>query len=150
MAETGETIHCRNITLPTPRCSPQTCILLENFSDMFSTLYQHNTVYKSGTLNTRQTHEVMLTKLSFLPCYGLLYRSVPFLLLFSVCALVTARWTIICHALAFTLTGSVASVKYLKRWNTWSKSVPNTRRREIVWNFTQSTRHFFSYPGNPP
>ena len=56
-----------------------------------------------------------------------------FLLLFSVCALVTANWTIICHALAFTVTGSVASVKYLKRWNTWSKSVPNTWRRESVW-----------------
>ena len=57
-----------------------------------------------------------------------------FLLLISVCALITANWTIICHALAFTLTGSVASVKYLKRWNTRSKSVQNIWRREIVWN----------------
>jgi len=60
-----------------------------NFSDMFSALYQHcvqewDIQYQTDTRGNAY-------KLSFLPCYGLLYRSVPFLLSSSVCALVTAN-----------------------------------------------------------
>jgi len=115
-----------------------------NVSDMFSALYQH--CFQEWAFNTRPTHEVMLTKLSFVPCYGLLYQSVTSLLLFSVCAQVTANWTIICHVFAYTLTDYVASVKYPKQWNTLLKSVPNTWRRENVWNLHSINSVFLFIP----